>query len=361
VSSLGCKITADGCGAAPETGTTQIPNGSRGVPPAPAGDPLLAVAVRSGFLESQHYGRAAGLAADGQVVLRAGATGEPVFPRSASKPAQAAAMLRNGLGLDGRLLALAAASHSGESFHVAGVREILASAGLADGALACPAALPLDEAAATAVLRSGGAAEPAYNNCSGKHAAMAATCVAAGWPVAGYQQPGHPLQLAIRETIERLAGEPVAATGVDGCGAPVFAVSLEGVARALRAMVLADPGSPERMVADAMRAYPEWTAGTRRTECALMAAVPGLLVKPGAEGVAAFAWTDGRAGAVKIADGAWRAVTPVTVALLRGLGIAAGPGGSSGALDALAASPLLGGGSPVGEVRAVWAPRAGPG
>ncbi len=117
-------------------------------------------------------------------------------------------MLRCGLDLDGRLLALAAASHSGEDFHVAGVREILAGAGLDEGALACPAALPLDEQCAHAVLRRGGGPERLFNNCSGKHAAMAATCVAAGWPVTGYQKPDHPLQRAILDTAQRLAGEP---------------------------------------------------------------------------------------------------------------------------------------------------------
>jgi L-asparaginase II len=366
VSFWGCKIIVDNCDTVPEAAKREVHNGSRGVPPASSDDALLAVAVRSGFLESQHRGRAVGLAPDGQVVIRAGAAGRPVFPRSANKPMQVAAMVRFGLGLEGELLALAAASHSGEGFHVAGVREILAGAGLDDGALACPAALPLDEAAATAVLRGGGVAEPVYHNCSGKHAAMAATCVSAGWPVPGYQRPDHPLQVAIRGTLERLAGEPAAATGVDGCGAPLFALSLEGIARALRAMVLADPGSPERLVADAMRAYPAWTSGTSRSERRLMAAVPGLLVKAGAEGVAVFAFADGRAGAVKIADGARRAVTPVTVALLRALGIAdaaahgvsahgvSARGVDAAALDALASSPLLGGGSAVGEVRAVW-------
>jgi L-asparaginase II len=321
-------------------------------------DPLLAQAVRSGFVESIHRGRAIGLRSDGEVALRAGAASAPMFPRSANKPMQAAAMVRSGLGLRGKLLALAAASHSGEDFHLGGVREILAGAGLDETALACPAALPLDEAAAVAVLRGGGGAAPMYNNCSGKHAAMAATCVAAGWPVAGYQDPGHPLQTAIRATLEHLAGEPVAATGVDGCGAPLFAVSLGGLARALRALVLADPGSPERMVADAMRAFPEWTSGTRRPERALMKAVPGLLVKAGAEGVQAFAFTDGRAGALKIADGARRAVTPVTVALLRELGIGAGPGAPDSidqvALAGLSAATLSGGGAPVGTVHAVW-------
>jgi len=287
-------------------------------------------------------------------VLRAGRTGDPLFPRSANKPLQAAAMVRCGLDLDGELLALAAASHSGEGFHVAGVREILARAGLDEGALRCPAALPLDEAEAREVLRAGGGPERIANNCSGKHAAMTATCVAAGWPVASYADPAHPLQQAIRDTVAHLAGEPIAATGVDGCGAPLFAVSIEGVARAMRAVVLAEPGTPERRVADAMRAYPAWTSGTRRAEYALMTAVPGLLVKSGAEGVEAFAFTDGRAGAVKIADGARRAVTPVTVALLRALGIAEPRIADTAALDALAASPVLGGGARVGEVRAIW-------
>ncbi len=321
-------------------------------------EPVLAVAVRSGFIESRHRGRAAGISADGQLVVRAGPVSEPIFPRSASKPLQAAAMLRCGLDLDGRLLALAAGSHSGESFHIAGVREMLARAGLDEQALVCPPALPLDQACARAVLRAGGGPDRLFNNCSGKHAAMAATCVRAGWPVAGYQDPGHPLQEVIKDTVQRLAGEQVAATGVDGCGAPLFAISAEGAARALRAMVLAEPGTSERKVADAMRAHPEWTSGTRRPERTLMAALPGLLVKAGAEGVEVFAFADGRAGAVKISDGGRRAVPPVTVALLRALGIAGDADGVDGAgaaaLASLAAAPVLGGGSPVGEVRAVW-------
>jgi len=145
-------------------------------------------------------------------------------------------------------------------------------------------------------------------NCSGKHAAMLVTCVLTGWPVRGYLAADHPLQQAIMHTVEEVAGEHVAVTGVDGCGAPLFALTLTGVARAFRALVLAAPGTPERRVADAMRAYPEWTSGTGRDERRLMDAVPGLLVKGGAEGVDAFALADGdgvRAGAVKIDDGPW--------------------------------------------------------
>lgn len=173
--------------------------------------------------------------------------------------------------------------------------------------------------------------------------------MAAGWPADSYTDPAHPLQAEIRRAIEHLAAEQVTATGVDGCGAPLFALSLTGLARAFSVLVQAAPTAPERRVADAMRAYPEWTSGSRRDERALMDRVPGLLLKGGAEGVQAFALPDGRAAAFKIDDGdnGRRARTPVTVALLQALGIASGP------LADLATPPVLGGDEVVGETRAV--------
>jgi L-asparaginase II len=274
-----------------------------------------------------------------------------MFPRSSNKPMQAAAMLRCGLDLDGKLLALAAASHSGEDFHVAGVREILAAAGLDPDALQCPPDLPLDVLAQRRLLRAGGEPDRLHMNCSGKHAAMLATCVAAGWPTASYLSPGHPLQQQIRTTVADLAGERVAAVGVDGCGAPLLAISVVGLARAFRAIVLAAPGSAERRVAVAMRAHPDWNSGTTRQERQLMEAVPGLLLKAGAEGVEGFALADGRAGAVKIDDGAQRARAAITVALLRELGADQLPGADVAVLDRLARPPVMGGGREVGEIR----------
>jgi L-asparaginase II len=262
-------------------------------------------------------------------------------------------MVRCGLGLDGKLLALAAASHSGEDFHVAGVREILAGAGLTEDDLQCPPSMPIDEAAMLALVRGGGGPDRVHMNCSGKHAAMLATCVAAGWPTATYRDPAHPLQVEIRRTVERLAGETVTAIGVDGCGAPIFSLSVTGLASAFRAMVLAAPGSPERTVADAMRTYPDWTSGSARPERKLMEAVPGLLLKSGAEGVEGFALADGRAGAFKLEDGAARARPPLTVALLRALGAASEPGVDLAALDAVGHVDVLGRGEPVGEIRVV--------
>jgi L-asparaginase II len=304
-------------------------------------NPVLVEVERSGFVESRHRGSVIALDADGSPALSLGDPDEPVFPRSANKPLQAVAMVRHGLGLENELLALAAASHSGEDFHVEGAEKILAGAGLTADALRCPAQWPLDIELAVVREKS-----RLRMNCSGKHSAMLATCVINGWPTESYLSPEHPLQVAVRETVEELAGERIVATGVDGCGAPLFAIGLNGLSRAFRALVIAEPGTPERRVADAMRAYPEWTSGTDREERRLMDAVPGLLVKCGAEGIDAFALADGRAGAIKIDDGAMRARTPATVATLRALGV-------DGAIGELATLPVHGGESVVGEIRAV--------
>ncbi|XVQ11712.1 asparaginase [Spirillospora sp. CA-255316] len=325
-------------------------------------NPVLVEVERSGFVESRHRGTAVGLDAAGRVMVRAGSPEEVFFPRSANKPVQAVAMLRCGLDLEDQVLALAAGSHSGEDFHVEGVEKILAAAGLGADALRCPAGWPLDRAVVLESAREGlGAATGGAGrsrlrmNCSGKHAAMLATCVAAGWSTEDYLDVDHPVQEAVRAAVEELTGEKIVTVGVDGCGAPLFAVSAMGVARAFRALVLAAPGTPERRVADAMRAHPHWTSGTRRDERRLMDAVPGLLVKCGAEGVDAFALEDGRAGAVKIDDGSVRARTPATVALLRALGIGAGDGSGgtadTAALDELSAVPVYGGERRVGAVR----------
>ena len=318
-----------------------------------AANPVLAEVIRSGFVESRHRGTVVALAADGTFAFTAGIANAPVFPRSSNKPLQAAAMIRAGLPLDGELLALAAASHSGEDFHVQGVHDILDFAGLTEDDLRCPASLPGDEPTARRLIRESDKPESRVRfNCSGKHAAMLATCIANDWPTETYLEPEHPLQVHIRRTIEDLSREPIAAIGVDGCGAPVFALTLGGLARAFRALVLAEPGTPERRVADAMRAHPAWTSGTHRPERQLMEAVPGLLIKAGAEGVDAFALADGRAAAIKIEDGSQRARTPITVAMLRELGADRVPGADLATLAELATAPVTGGGRLVGEVRA---------
>ncbi|MEV6526645.1 asparaginase [Longispora sp. NPDC051575] len=310
------------------------------------GGRLLVEVVRSGFVECLHHGSVVVLDAAGRDVSVTGDADAPIFPRSSNKPLQAVAMLRAGLRLDDPAdLAMASASHYGEPRHVARVRAMLAAGRLDESALSCPADLPLFEHARRAVLASGGSPAPIYMNCSGKHTAMLLTCRAAGWPLDGYREADHPLQVATRRTLEDLVGGPVVATGVDGCGAPVFSLTLRELAAAFLKLVSAEPGSPERRVADAMREYPDLIAGTGADDTLLMTGIPGLLSKGGAEGVSAVAVPGVGAVAAKIDDGAMRARTPVTVAALRRLGL------DAPVLEDLAEQVLLGGGRPVGKVR----------
>lgn len=306
--------------------------------------PVLAHVVRSGFVESVHHGSVVAMAADGSCALSLGDVTSPVFPRSSNKPPQAVAMLRCGLDLDGELLALTSASHSGESFHLDGALRILASVGLTETALRNTPDYPVDEVERTQWIRTGRPPSSLGQNCSGKHAGMLATCVLNGWDVDTYLEPEHPLQRSIAITLAELAEEPVAATGVDGCGAPVMAVSLTGLARAFVAIAMAGPGTPEHRVAEAVRRHPEWLGGTRRDVTALLRGVPGLIAKDGAEGVYAAALPDGRAVALKVADGAQRARPVVMAAALRALGVQAR------VLGEQLTAPVLGHGQPVGAV-----------
>ena len=315
--------------------------------------PVVAEIVRSGFVEGHHYGSIVALAADGSVDWAVGDVTSQVLPRSCNKPLQALGMVELGLDLPPDLLALACASHSGEELHVDGARRILASAGLDESALQTPPDYPLDDDAREAVIRAGGTRAPVLMNCSGKHAAMLATCVVRGWDTATYLDPQHPLQVGIAASFARLTGEPVEAVAVDGCGAPLLSASLTGLARGFAALATATDG-PRHRVASAIRQHPEFVSGTTRDELALLRAVPGMIGKAGAESCYAVALPDGRAWALKTDDGAPR-VRPVLMAeALRRSGVLDEPGVDADAVNVTGRHVLLGGGHPVGEIRAAY-------
>ena len=306
--------------------------------------------VRSGFVEGRHHGSVVTLGAQGEVDWSIGDVGTPILPRSCNKPLQVLGMLRAGLKLHGELLALACASHSGEAFHLRGVRDILTGAGLDESALQTPPDYPLDDKERDAWIRAGGVREPVAMNCSGKHAAMLATCVANGWDVATYLHPDHPLQQAILDTFGEATGEPVETVAVDGCGAPLLSTSLTGLARAFWRLAAAQDG-PEKTVADAIRTHPTWVSGTRRDEARLLAALPGAIAKAGAEGCYAVALEDGAAVALKIEDGATRARPVVMAAALERVADAHLTSGQLEEVRSIGLHELLGGGRPVGVLR----------
>lgn len=313
----------------------------RSAPDASLPDAFVPVAItsRSGLDESVHFGAAVAIGADGSVAWAAGDPDVVVYPRSSNKPMQADAMVRLGVELTSEQLALACASHDGTPRHVEVVRSTLASVGLGDDDLGNTPGLPLHVASAEALLAAGGRRTPITMNCSGKHAAMLATCAHCGWSHEGYLEADHSLQLAITDRIAELTGG-VSHIGVDGCGAPAHAMPLVGLARAFAALA-AERGP----VWSAMTAHPELVGGEGTETTSIMRAVPGLMAKAGAEGVFAAAFPGGVSVALKIADGASRAAGVLLLAVLR----AAGVGVPAGTV----VEPILGHGRPVGEVRAV--------
>jgi L-asparaginase II len=310
--------------------------------------PIVAHVDRGGFVESVHRGTVVVTAPDGTVEWALGDPTGAVFARSANKPIQAAAMVRLGLDLPDAELALACASHSGEPFHREAAVRVLERAGLTEADLQNTPDYPIDEAEQDAWIRAGRAKSAVAQNCSGKHAAMLATCVLNGWDPAAYRHPEHPLQRVITETIVEMSGEPVVAVTVDRCGAPHHAYAIAGLARAFGRIAAAPDGTAEARVTTAIRAEPLYLGGTRRDVTQLVREAPGLIAKDGAESVYAVGLADGRGVAVKIADGYPRAKAVVLAAVLRRLGVDA-----AGALDDLSFAPVLGHGDPVGGIVAV--------
>lgn len=280
-------------------------------------DAVLAEYVRDGVVESVHRGYLLALNSDGSTALELGDSSALIFPRSTVKSIQGSAMVRAGLQLEPRLLALGCSSHSGSESHLSAVREILALAKLAESALQCMLDKPLGD-----LERRAWGDKPATRiamNCSGKHAAMLLTCVSNGWPIANYLDPSHPLQIAIKSELETLSGEKITLTSTDGCGAPLFLISIVGLARAIRNITISQDPIHQAVMA-ASRAFPEMVAGKGRLTTQMMEAVPGLYMKDGAEAVEVASMTDGRTLVFKVSDGSLRPFRALVHAGLKKLG-----------------------------------------
>ncbi len=280
--------------------------------------------TRGSLVESVHRVSAAVVGADGRLVASVGDPDLVTFWRSSAKPFQALPLLADGaadrFGLGSEELALACASHSSEPVHLAVARRMLERIGCSESDLACGPHPPLGQAVAEEVLRRGTPMSPRWSNCSGKHAGMLALARHHGWPVAGYERAGHPVQDRILVEVERWTGVPAASVvlAVDGCTATCFGLPLRAMALAY-ARLAGDGGEPAARLRAAMGAHPQLVAGTGRFDTELIRATGGrILAKVGAEGVyGACVVPAGLGIAVKVEDGDMRSA-PVALAAVLG-------------------------------------------
>lgn len=307
----------------------------------------LAVLERSGFDESRHAGAAVVVDATGAILAAHGDVEAGIYPRSCMKPFQALAVLESGVSLSSEQTVLATASHRGTQRHVDVVRSILAKAGLTEDDLGCPTDWPEDSASRDAMVRDGRTAERVLMNCSGKHAAMLAACVANDWPIESYLDVDHPLQRRISAIVSEYTGEPIRHTGIDGCGAPVHVFSLVGLARGFSRVASATSGSAQWLTQSILSNG--WAIDGPGGANTVVIDTLGVLAKLGAEGVMVMSTTSGVATAVKVLDGNLRAASAVALTLL----VRAGAIKQSD-VDALLPQlglAVYGGGAPVGTIR----------
>ena len=275
---------------------------------------VLASVTRGGITESLHLGHLIVLNADGSTYLSKGSPELAIYPRSAVKSIQAAAMLKAGLQVSPEELAIICASHSGSQKHIDLVVSMLTKRDIPITALKNAIDKPLGDKEKLSWGDKPGT--QLTQNCSGKHAGMLITCLQNGWDIESYLEITHPLQMAIKAEIELLAGEKVSAETFDGCGAPLFAISLIGLAKGIAAVVKSDEIIYKQIVT-ACTKYPELVAGEGRLTTRMMRAVPGLFMKEGAEGIEVCALPDGRVIAIKIIDGSWRPVAPIIMEIFK--------------------------------------------
>lgn len=300
----------------------------------------VAVLERAGMVESRHRGIAALVGPDGKVIDHLGAAKRLIYPRSAVKPLQVVAMRRAGLDLVGEELVICAGSHQGTGRHIALVDGILSGIGLDENALQCPPAWPGNPAARA---QAAGESKAAFN-CSGKHAGFIAASKAAGWDVETYLDPKHPLQQLVEEVFVEFSGEPILHSTIDGCGAPLHTITVEGLARAIGKLAASEPE-----IVNAMLAHP-WAVGDTKSPDAVIMQ-HGMVAKLGAEGVFVIGLKSGHGVAVKIADGSLRAAPLVALRLLNRNGLL-DDSAYAELHDALTVSSM-GGAESLGELRAL--------
>jgi L-asparaginase II len=267
---------------------------------------IRVAARRGGTVESVHRVHAVAVR-DGEIVEAAGDPAFVTFLRSSAKPIQALPLARERADVDDRDLAIASASHLASDEQLEAVHALLAKAEATEGDLECG---PFE-------------GSKLKHNCSGKHAGMLALCRANDWPIRGYTRPEHPCQQAMLVEVAGAAQSSAdeIGTAIDGCGVVTFAMPLEAMALAFSRLEQIEGGTA---VADAMRVHPELIRGPGAVDTELMRSQPGWIAKGGAEALFCAAGPDGLGVALKVEDGAARALRPALGAFLEQLGLEPG-------------------------------------
>ena len=320
-----------------------------GLHPLTSGDGVVvAELVRDSLVESIHHGVFAVVDHTGKVLLEGGSSDAVVYPRSTVKPLQALAMLSAGVDLTPQELALSTASHCGSSEHRGAIEQLLTNHGVSPEQLLCPEDWPLGAKERALMEKEVGSPSRLAMNCSGKHAGFLATCEHAGWDKDTYLEPEHPLQSLVFDTIVRYTEEVPSHSSADGCGAPLHAISVKGLARAMAKIGKADT-EPEQRLLSAVAAHSWALDGHGRDNTVTIDTIGGI-AKIGAEGLVTIATPSGVAVAVKILDGSMRATTPVALAALAKIG--AITSSVAGELTARVSTAVLGGEKVIGGLRA---------
>jgi L-asparaginase II len=309
----------------------------------PSAEPLVEV-TRGGITESRHRGHVVALNPDGTLIANLGRPETVTYLRSSAKPHQAIPLIASGaadrFGFTEKEIALACASHSGEPIHTEIAASMLKKIGLGPEALKCGIHEPYSVEVARRLRETGEKPNVLQNNCSGKHAGMLALALHFGAPIETYDEPANPVQLAIGKIVAQFSGVPIEdiAVGIDGCGVPVFGITVKAMALMYARLVSPPVEFEDKIknacarIVSAMTTYPELIGGTSdRLDTELMRAAKGRLVsKVGAEGVYTVgilpcaAWPRGFGLALKIEDGDdHRARPTVVIESLRQLGILA--------------------------------------
>jgi L-asparaginase II len=307
----------------------------------PAAEPLVEV-TRGAITESRHRGHVVAVEPDGGIVAHLGAPETVTFLRSSAKPHQAIPLITSGaadrFGFTEREIALACASHSGEPMHTEVAASMLKKIGLGPEALKCGTHEPFSPEVTRELRLRGQEPNVLQNNCSGKHAGMLALALHLGAPTETYYEPTNPVQLEIGQVVSQFSDIAIEdiSVGIDGCGVPVFGITVKAMALMYARLVSPPDEFDEptkaacRRIVSAMTTYPELIGGaTERLDTEMMRAAKGRLIsKVGAEGVYTVGvlpcedWPSGFGLAVKIEDGDdHRARPTVVIESLRQLGV----------------------------------------